>query len=667
VGGLVSYHRRRSELHGALFGREREQAVIGNALDDLFSGHGGLLLIAGEPGIGKTSLVRLMSDEAASRGAKVLTSACYDLMVTPPYGPWIELFSRFGDSIPLPSLPGDSQHGDAHRVPSQDALFANAFESLTVAASEGPLILVLEDMHWADAASLEFLRYVARQIGDIPILLIATYRDTDLDRRHPLNSMLPILVRESGATRINLRPLDVSAVTDLVGDHYDLSPTDESRVVQYLLERAEGNPFFIEETLRTLEEEGIFTETDRGWQVGDLSRVLIPPLVQQVIEGRLARLDPKTRNLLEIASVIGQDVPLDIWQAASGASQDDLTSAIRDAIDLHVLEETAEPIPLRFSHALVREALYFDLGLPQRRALHQAVGEALATRPSPNADAVAHHFLEAKTDQATSWLLAAGERAQQLYAWRSAAECFESVLPFLESNPDYVEVRGWLLYRIGLLLIYADPQRGIVHLREAERVAHTIDDQHLVAYASADRGLLRCLTGDARRGLDEMRAGVAALDDLPAIEVPALSSTGNAPSAELSVEGIQRGAFDLIGTSNEMNIRKGALVFWLAWSGRYDDAVSIGEPYTKQAKAASAGMEDSLGDALAGLGHAYAALGRPDEAFQVFAQARDTYQKIDHHFKVGNTAIYELSEALLPYRADRIMERQWLADQAEAL
>ena len=648
-----------------LFGRADEQDILRERLRNARAGSGSLVLVGGAAGVGKTSLAQAFAREAEAEDTRVVVSACYDLAVTPPYGPWLKLFASVGDEDSRPPLPVDAEHQDQHRVESQDALFAEAFEYLQQAAARSPLAVILEDLHWADAASLTFLRYVSRQLAELPLLLIITYRDTELDRRHALQQTLPFLVREAQALRVHLRPLEKDAVNALVNDYYgdELSTADELRIVQYLQQQAEGNPFFIGEILRSLEEKEYITRANGAWRVADLGQIPVPPLVQQVIEGRLTRLDPTSQKLLEVASVIGQDVSLNIWQQASSASTDDLSTAIRQAIELHLLEETMEPAPLRFTHALVREALYFELDLPQRRLLHRSVGEALAGQSWPEPEAVAYHFREARHEQAPEWLMAAGERAQQLYAWRTAAEIFESILPFFGIDPAYAEIRGWLLYRIGLLLTYADTERGIEHLREAERLAHEIDDEHLAAYARADRGLLRCLTGDVRRGLDEMRAGVTALDALPSVDH---AKEEAATQPRLSVDSIQQGAFDLIGASDERNVRRGALIFWLAWSGRFEDTLAIGEPYVEQMPDGITTMQDALGDALAGLGHAYAYFGRPDEALNSFARARDTYGSIDHHFKVGNTAIYELSEAYLPFRVDRILGRQWLADQAEA-
>jgi tetratricopeptide (TPR) repeat protein len=662
----TSQSRHTSRWRTVLVGREREQAMLRECLHDALAGHGSLVLVSGEAGIGKTSLIHALANEANAQGAAVLTSACYDLTVTPPYGPWLELLSGLAEDNTRLPLPVGRHDDESQRAVSRDALLAEAFDVLAHAASKKALVAILEDFHWADSASLDFLRYVARQLSDLPLLVVVTYRDTELERQHPLRQLLPLLVRESQATRVSLRPLTETDVRALVEDRYGLSAADTSRLTTYLQRRAEGNPLFIGETLKTLEETGSITLVADGWEIGNLAQIPIPPLIRQVIEGRLARLDDLSRNLLAIASVIGQDIPLNVWRDATGTSEDDLSAVIRSAIDCDLLEEVAGPTPLRFTHALVREALYYELDLPQRRAWHRAVGETLATRPSPEPDTVAYHFREARDDQASVWLMAAGERAQQLYAWRTAAERFRSVVAHLGSESSDIKARGWLHYRIGTLLIYADPNRGISHLAEAERVALDIGDEHLAAYARADRGLLRCLVGDVRRGLAEMSAGVAALDALPVLEFTGQHTSAPSMESQLSIESIQRGALALIGTASVVDIRRGALIFWLAWSGRYSEVIEMGEPYVRQASNAADGMQDSLGDALAGLGHAYAALGRPDEALDAFARARETYQSIDHHFKVGNTAIYELSQAYLPYRADRVIEREWLAEQAEA-
>ena len=647
----------------ALFGREREFATLRRAYDDACGGDGRLVLISGEAGIGKTSLVRALSEVASDEDAHVHASACYDLSVTPPYRVWIDIFSTIGRQINLPPLPASPDEPPPEWASSQDALFSEAIEILSEAAREHPRLLILEDLHWTDSASLEFLRYAARQVRGLPVLIVVTYRDTEIDRQHPFHLHLPALIRESDATRISLRPLDDAGIASLLQQRYQLPTGEQNRLLNYLQQRTEGNPFFIEEILRTLEESGVIIDRDDDqWSLGDLRQTPVPALVQQVIDRRLEQAEPSGRRLLAIAAAIDQEFSIDIWRQVAGATDEDLTKTIRDAVRLNILEETGRGGTMQFTHALVREALYFELPLPERLLLHREIARALQEVASTDPDAVAYHYQQAQDDRALQWLMIAGERAQQLYAWRTAAERFATILTLVGSNDDLSRERAWLSYRIGLLLTYADTETGISRMQDAEQLAGDAGDQRLEAYARADRGLLRCLTGDMRRGLAELRSGVAAIDELPAS--PEMEPSDD--QGRLSVEAIQRGTFRLFSSADEFNVRQGPLVFWLAWAGRYEDALTIGTRFVEEASEISNNINDALGDCLAGLGHAYAALGQPDESLAVFARARDTFGAIDHHFKVGNTAIYELSEAFLPYRADRIMERQWLADQAEA-
>jgi predicted ATPase len=643
-----------------LFGRERDLDTLHHVIGEACRNRGGLVLISGEAGIGKTTLVRSASDFATAHGMQVHSSACYDLSVTPPYRPWIDILRSLGHQITIPAsgarvdYPGDLSS-------NQEDLFSEALELLRSSANSRPTLLVLEDFHWADTASLEFLRFSARQISDLPLLIFVTYRDTEIDRQHSFYRHLPGLVRESDSTRLSVRPLDSSSVDELLQSRYPMPVTERRHLLDYLMQRTEGNPFFVDEMLRSLEENGVLIAQGDQWTVGELKHTPVPTLIRQVIDSRLERIEARSRETLAVAAVIGQDVPLEIWQETHQSSPDELEPAIETGIRLNILEESGSTGTLRFTHALIREALYHEISLPQRRLLHRSIAETLEQRASEQPDEIAWHFQQALDERAIKWLVDAGERAQELYAWRTAAERFASACELISGNPAARRVRAWLSYRAGMLLTYADPEASIHWMQEAERLATETEDAQLEAYARADRGLLRCLTGDVRRGLSELKSGVETIDDLdwydpgePEIEIP------------VSVDAIRQKTVRQIGTTEIINVRRGPLVLWLAWAGRYDEAIRVGEQFIEQTTDVADEIQDARGDALAGLGHAHAAMGRPDDSLRAFALARETYGAIDHHFKVGNTAIYELSEAFLPYRAERIMQRQWLADQAEA-
>jgi predicted ATPase len=163
-------------------GRDREVAVLRSAVAEAIAGRGGLVLIGGEAGIGKTTLAEFALDQAAAQRATVLVGRCYDLSETPPYGPWAEALARAPRDVELPTPPALSDGALA----SQAAFFAAMKDYLAALAAQRPLVVLLDDLHWADAASLDLLRVLGRQVGDLPVLLLATYRADELTRRHPL-------------------------------------------------------------------------------------------------------------------------------------------------------------------------------------------------------------------------------------------------------------------------------------------------------------------------------------------------------------------------------------------------------------------------------------------------------------------------------------------------
>jgi predicted ATPase len=192
-----------------------------------------LVLIGGEAGLGKTTLAEALLGEAAEQGATVLVGGCYDLAETPPYGPWAEALGRAPAGDDLPALPAavlPPAHDDAP-LTSQDAVLRRVRDYLAALAARRPVALLLEDLHWADAASLDLLRAVARDLRARPALLLATYRDDELTRRHPLYALLPLLDREARAARLTLRRFDAESVEALVVGRYALSAADAARLV----------------------------------------------------------------------------------------------------------------------------------------------------------------------------------------------------------------------------------------------------------------------------------------------------------------------------------------------------------------------------------------------------------------------------------------------------
>jgi predicted ATPase len=387
----------------ALVGRERELGVLRERLTAALTGHGGLVLISGEAGIGKTALAESLCHEAADQGALVLVGRCYDLTETPPYGPWVELFARYRQADGMPPPPeAFAVRGTVGEVTSQGALFEQIHDFLAALTAAHPAVLLLDDYHWADAASLDLLRFVARDSAALPLLVLVTYRSDELTRRHPLYALLPTLARESAATRLDLRHLDDDAVQTLVVARYGLGAGDATRLTVYLQERAEGNGLFLTELLRTLEEQTILHGAPGGWQVGDLRQVSVPALLRQVIDGRIARLGEAAQRLLTVAAIIGHEVVVDVWRTIAQSDEEELLALVERAADAHVLEESADGTTVRFSHALIRETLVAGVSAARRRMMQRRVGEALAALPNADPDAVAYHFQQAGDDRAAA-------------------------------------------------------------------------------------------------------------------------------------------------------------------------------------------------------------------------------------------------------------------------
>ena len=408
--------RRRGE-RPVIHGRDRERDQLRELLDDAIAGHGSLVLISGEAGIGKTTLVDDLIHEAEQRDFLVLSGGCYDLTTTPPYGPWIEAMSGYRPGGRLPQIPAWFENPEElERIGSQAHLIEEGRRFFTDVANEQPVVIVLDDLHWSDVASLDLLRRLARGLADQAILVVASYREEETIRDHPLARQLPALIREGRALRLHLRPLDQESIIGLARGHAGLSADDESRLTHYLQRLAEGNPFLTGELLYSLEEQQVLVSTEQGWSLGDLSQPVVPTLVQQAVEGRLARLDEDTRKLLDLAAVVGHEAPLDVLMELYDGSTDELDRLLQRALDVQVLQFASEKRALRFNHALTRHALYDAISPIRVQRLHQTVGELLTGRPDADPDVVGEHFYRSNDARAIEWLLRAAERAQGLYA-----------------------------------------------------------------------------------------------------------------------------------------------------------------------------------------------------------------------------------------------------------
>ncbi|RIK47344.1 MAG: hypothetical protein DCC58_00075 [Chloroflexi bacterium] len=639
-----------------LFGRDAELEQLRSALPEANLEHGRLVLVGGEAGIGKSALVEAFTAEARQRGAVVLTGACYDLASAPPYGPWLEISRDWSLGAGRPPLPAFITDPHAlEELAGTDALLEEIADFLARAARYAPLVLVLEDLHWADSASLELLRFLARRLATLPVIIVATYRDVDLTPSDPLYRLLPQLVRESRAVRVMPRRLSSRDVEQLVHSRYALRADDEARLVAWLDRFAEGNPFYIEELLYTLEHDRVLRSDREAWELGDLTTVRVPALVRQVIDERLAWLGADALQLVQVAAVIGAEVPVDLWGAVTGADDEALAHAIEAAQRAWLLEEARGRDAFRFRHALIREALYNSFVLPRRRAWHRRVAEALSANPNPNADAVAHHFQQAGDPRAVLWLVKAGERATRNYAWRIAVDRLQAALDLLGQGPEEDLKRALLLYYTGMLARRSDPPDAVRRMEEALRLARSLGLPRLVGLTTADLGLVHCIVGRIADGIDELTEGVRLLDE---------AGVWTDPSGLAIPE--PAAAFAMPSLLPDLRSRAAPLVTWLAVAGRLQEAVEVGQAFVARIPDHSRQVRyQDFYVAYIGLGNALMMLGRPEEARAALDAARaghvDVAQMPWTYFltEIAYVSIYRLDHANERNALNQLLQEIW--------
>jgi predicted ATPase len=422
------------------------------------AGRTSLVLLLGEAGMGKTRLATRFAEEV-HRDAGAVLYGRVDAEALLPYQPFAEalqhLIAHAGDGFAAETehelkvlgrlLPGlGSPANTADTAVDQDTLRYQFFEAvvsvLRRASASWPLLLVLDDLHWADKPTLLLLRHLLRHAEGTRLLVVGTFRDVDVNREHPLMDLLSDLRRERRYDRLKLEGLDDEATHALVVDRLGTQVTP--RFVRRLQEQTDGNAFFIEETLRALEESG---GCERG--VVDehaLGRLGVPEGVAEVITRRVGQLSALASELLTASSVVGRSFALGIVEQLVDAGQDDVIAAVEESMAAGLVVEIAQCVDaFAFSHALVREVLYEQLTAARCVRLHHRVAVALerqSEREPVNPAELAHHFALARhlagSGPARRYAIAAGRRAAELFAWEEAAEHFRWALDLFDSDDE---------------------------------------------------------------------------------------------------------------------------------------------------------------------------------------------------------------------------------------
>ena len=587
-------------------GRVAERAALTEALERAAAGRPGIVLISGEAGVGKTRLLTEATKLAETIGATTVSGVCVDVAAgTLSYSPFVDIVrdlhrARFTASLPtstrtelgrlVPDVSPRADEGPIAEEGGQGRLFAAVRDVLTVASSSKPILVTIEDLHWADASTLDLVKYLARSMQAEHWLLVMTARVDTLPRRHPFLDMVAELGRLPWMERIDLARFDepelVQQLTGILGRVPDPELTHE------VFERSDGNAFYAEELVAT----------------GAVRGGSLPDSLREVLSARLAALDDQTQRILRIAAVAGRVVSHELLERVAGVKSPALIAALREAVDQRVLVQVDDPMPgYGFRHALVREAAYDELLPTERVSLHAAIADALereaaasSTGESALAGEIAHHAMAAHdVSRALTTSLAAVAVAERSYAFAEAEVHLDRILEIWSRVDDAAD-------RVGM----DHPEL----LARAARVA--------VSAGHQSRGVRLAL--DALGELDpaDVEGRLPILLDLfdYAWEAADIPTAERAVGEAMAIVDGERSARSAQALAAE------ALLRW--HQGRYSNARESATHAIEIAQERSARRE--LARALYVLGQVYTHLGETNNAQVVLAEAGEIFEDVSY-------------------------------------
>jgi class 3 adenylate cyclase/tetratricopeptide (TPR) repeat protein len=487
-------------------GREPELASITRSLEGASRGEGSILLVSGEAGIGKTRLIEEAQGRTEALGLKWLRARGLPGDTSPPYAYWAEAAREYLRELPpgvFQKVTGDQAAeisrlapelsdrlgvpgGPAGTDPDQERMrfYDGIVRFFLSVARQTPLVLFFDDLQWADPASLRLLQYAARRVPGNRLLVVGAYRDTDLEEGSALRELLQELTRQRLATQIPLRRLDPSHVAQLVGSMLN---TDHPMpdVVHLVFERTGGNPFFVEEVVRSLIESGTIFLGDKGWERRSIADVRLPDSVRAVIQQRLRRLDPETNEVLRWASVIGMEFNFDLLQKVSGVEETKLFDVLDRLLAARLVKEVAESHAeprYGFTDHQVRSTLYEEINRARRRRYHLQVARAMedagaGKHPERFGELAQHYFEGSELAKSLEYTVRAAQRASELYAHEESLQLLRTALELVGDDPTDPKRAELLMDVAREADLAGHPEEGIEHLKEAAKILEPRGDK----------------------------------------------------------------------------------------------------------------------------------------------------------------------------------------------
>jgi len=518
-----------------LVGRDEERARLDTAYADSAKDGARLVAVIGEPGIGKTALTSTWTKTAHEKGIVVVGGRC-----TPdaalPYQPFIEIASAILTANPAKLADVGSAAGNIARlVPGVNApgnlpppvqgdpdtiqyLMAEAFIALLRPGPGQPAtVAVIDDIHWADEPSIAVLAHVARYEGDLSLLVIGTYRDTDLARTHPLPRLLADLRRSRRVERIPLDALTTNEVAEMISTTIGEAISDD--VAESISAETKGNPFFITEMTAHLRDEGAIDAQGRWVSDIPIEEYGIPEGVRDVVGRRLERLGDDAMALLQIAAVMGPSFSIDVAGATAGLDTETVDDVFDASLESGVLMEGDTPDEGMFSHALIRQTLYDDLPVRRRVRLHKAVAEALEEAGAPPAEVLPHWLTANISDRAIVAAIGAAHSARMASSEREAMRHLELVVELWDEVDDPETLTGTTKARIvyQLAILYGDFAIELVKAQELidEEIAAGVSDPAMLALLHSAQSKHLWQAGDLEGSIEQEQIALSLVDDGP--------------------------------------------------------------------------------------------------------------------------------------------------------
>lgn len=486
-------------------GRDREYALLAERLREMTGGAGGTVAVEGEAGVGKTRLVEEFLGYAKSRGARVLSGRCYERDLGPPLEPVMEtlgpLTAADGTNLRVPDSKEERRHPwktepreDSSRI--YGAIAGKLYEEARDSSRSG-LVLFVDDVQWADPATLDFLSYLARRISRERILLVFTYRR---EQASELSGWLEGLTERRVVSTLSLDRLSSEDLAQILGPMAARAFDGLPSLASFLYRESEGNPFYAVEYLRWLIEAGAVEVDSRrrisGLKSEALRQSVLPTGVRALIRTRFSGLSGEARELLELAAVVGRNFDLGLLCGAASRTEADVSGIIEPLMSSGLIFETPDG-GYYFSHDKLRQTLYEDLGGRRRQGLHLQVAGALQSVGGAPAE-LAYHYLRAKEWRpALENLTRAARRAEESQAWNTASENYARALEIVGKLPDSEEERFGLLSARERLLEHMDRREERAEtVEEMFELARRLKDRSRIAEAQVRRiGVLMALSG----------------------------------------------------------------------------------------------------------------------------------------------------------------------------